>query len=182
MAKRRGISLVELILTLSACCAILTLSAQLIHRAMHAQTKARRFADGERSAWRLGQAFRRDIHAANRATPGDEDDGDLLVRLTLQNGMDVEYHSAAGRVERLLLAKGTVQSRETYLFPAEVTITVTQLEPRVFALAVESPVPTASTKDAPMPAYAVAVSLHVEAVLERLSSFVEVAAEKEATP
>ena len=182
MAKRRGISLVELILTLSACCAILTLSAGLIHRAMHVQTKARRFADGERSAWRLGQAFRRDIHAANLATPGDEEGGDLLVQLTLLSGMAVEYRSAAGRVERLLLAKGTVQSRETFLFPSEVTITVTQPEPRVFALAVESPVPTARAKDAPMPAYAVPVSLHVEAVLERHAPLVEETAVKEVRP
>ena len=182
MSRRRGISLVELMLTLSACCTILTLSAGLIHRAMHTQTKARRFADGERSAWRLGQAFRLDIHAADRATPGDEGAGDLLVQIHLRSGDAVEYHSAAGRVERRLLAKGTVQSRETFLFPPEVAITVTQPDPRVFALAVESPAPTASTKDVPTPAYAVLISLHVEAVLERHAPFVEVTAEREATP
>jgi hypothetical protein len=182
MSNRRGISLVELILTLSACCVVLSLSAGLIHRAMHAQTKARRVADGERSAWRLGQAFRRDVRAANRATPGDGGDGDLVARLDLPGDIAVEYRLAAGRVERLKLANETVQSRETFLFPAEVTITVTQPAPRVVALAVESPLPTGSSKDTPMPAYAVPISLHIESVLDRHSPFVEAAAEKETMP
>jgi hypothetical protein len=41
MKRRWAISLVELLLTLSACTVILTLSAGLIHRIMHVQSKAR---------------------------------------------------------------------------------------------------------------------------------------------
>jgi hypothetical protein len=95
--------------------------------------------------------------------------------------MTVEYHHSAGRVERSLLANGAVRSRETFLFPAEVTVTVTQVAPRVFALTVESPLPASPMKDAPLPAYAVPVSLHVEAVLERHAPF-DVTTEREATP
>lgn len=59
---RRGVSLIELLVVMSAATVILTLSTGLIHRIMHAQSKARGLAEIERTTLRLGNRFRRDVH------------------------------------------------------------------------------------------------------------------------
>lgn len=180
MTKRRGISLVELMLTLSACCVILTLSAGLIHRALHAQSRARHIADAERSAWRLSHAFRRDVHDAAKATLGEQG-GELLVRLELAGGNTVEYRQASGRVERLLQAGGGVQARETFVFPAEASIAVTQPSDRLLSLSVETPLPTTPTADTPSALFVAPVTLHVQAALGRNATLMEITAQ-EPTP
>ena len=54
---RRGVSLVELLVVMSAATVILTLSTGLIHRIMHAQSKARVLADMERTTHAAGRQF-----------------------------------------------------------------------------------------------------------------------------
>ncbi len=180
MTKRRGISLVELLLTLSACCVILTLSAGLIHRAMHAQSRARHIVDAERNAWRLSHAFRRDVHDAAKATIGEQR-GELLVRLEFAGGSTVEYRQASGRVERLLQVSDGVQSRESFVFPAEASIAVTQPSDRLLTLSVETPLPTNPTADTTPALFVTPVTLHVQAAIGRNAALANVSA-KEATP
>ena len=72
MTHRRAASLAELLVIMSACTIILTTSVQLIHRAMHSQSASRVFFDCERSAQRLSQQFRSDVH---EATSGKIKDG-----------------------------------------------------------------------------------------------------------
>lgn len=179
MTKRRGISLVELMLTLSACCVILTLSAGLIHRALHAQSRTRHIANAERSAWRLSHAFRRDAHDAAKATVGEQG-GELLVRLELAGGKSVEYRQASGRVERLLQAGGE-QARESFVFPTEALITVTQPSDRLLSLSVETPLPTTPTADSTPALFVAPVTLQVQAAIGRNAAFFNITAQ-EATP
>jgi type II secretory pathway component PulJ len=184
MTRRRGISLVELMLTLSACCAILTLSAGLIHRALHAQSRARHIADAERSAWRLSHAFRRDVRDAAQATVGAknaEPGGELLVRLELSGGKSVEYRQASGRVERLLQVPGSMQARETFAFPAEARIIVTQPSEQLLSLSVETPLPTTPTAHTPSALFVTPMSLHVQAALGRNTTLANIPTQ-EATP
>lgn len=177
MPRRRGISLVELLLTLSACTFILTMSAGLIHRAMHAQTKARLFFDVERSACRLGDSFRRDVHAAHSAAVGDEAGGGaVLLRLQLTGDQSVEYRQTAGRVERLWHVDGNVRAREMFVFPRDARLQAKQESPRLLILSIAAPDDAADTDEPaerPLRPYLVPAILQVEAVLGRNASLVE---------
>ncbi len=186
MPIRRGISLVELMLTLSACCVIVTMSAALIHRAMHAQSKSRRFFDGERNAQRLGESFRRDVHAATSAATGAEaGGGDVFVRLEMSGGQTVEYRQAAGRVERTWHVDGSIRAREAFVFPAETRLMADKELPRLVILAV-APQGTTAASAAPAKAsldrYATPLSLRVEAVLGRHAALMDAPVTAEQSP
>lgn len=127
MKKRRGVSLVELLLLMTACALILTLSAQVIHRSMLAHTKAKRFYDGERSAQRLANQFRSDVHEATAATVGQTEDGDSpLVQLTMADDRSVEYHHTGDSLERRVLSDAEVKSRERFDFPSKIEVAVAE--------------------------------------------------------
>jgi hypothetical protein len=174
MSHRRGVSLVELMFTLSACTVILTMSAGLIHRAMHAQSKARLFCDVERSALRLAESFHRDVHAARSVLTGDEAGGhEAFLRLELAGGEMVEYRQATGRVERLSLVDGAARAREAFIFPAETRLTAEVESTRLVVLS------TVVANDAeeqtvyPLPSYTITVSFRAEAVLGRNASLAD---------
>jgi hypothetical protein len=179
MAKRRGISLVELMLTLSACCVILTLSTGLIHRAMHAQSKARLFFDGERSASRLGHAFRQDVYDAKTGAKGE---GDLLLRLEMPSGQAVLYRQSSGRVERTVNDGESVRARELYVFPADAQIMIANDPPRVFTLSIDPPAELPMQPDAPLPAYSFPVTMRVQAIVGRNAALIETARAAETAP
>jgi type II secretory pathway component PulJ len=179
MNRRRGISLVELMLTLSACSVILTLSAALIHRAMHAQAKARVFFDGERSAWRLAESFRHDVHRANSAKVVDQpDSGDLLLRLELAGGQRVEYRHTAGRVERTWHVDGGIRAREAFVFPPETRLSTAKVSEKLLVLTADAPADTAAKADAPLANHTVPVSLRVQAVLGRKAAILKAEIQK----
>lgn len=179
MNRRRGISLVELMVTMSACVVILTLSVTLIHRAMHAQSKSRLFFDVERSSQRLSESFRRDVQSASSAEVGDE--AGLLLQLQLAGGLSVEYRQSEGRVERLLHAGGSVRAREAFVFPPPTRLTAEKNAAGLVVLSVAADEAAASAAR-PLPSYTVPVCLHVEAVLGRNASLVDMADRREETP
>jgi hypothetical protein len=173
MNRRRGISLVELMLTLSACSVILTLSAALIHRAMHAQSKARLFFDSERSAVRLSDSFRHDVHRATSAEVSDQTGGDdLLLRLQLAGGQQVEYRQGAGRVQRTWHVNGDVRAREAFDFPPETRLLTAKESQKLLVLSADAPAESAAKADAPLANHTVRVSLRTQAVLGRNAAVV----------
>lgn len=181
MKQRRGVSLVELMLTLSVCTVILTMSAGLIHRALHAQSKARLFFDTQRSATRLGEVFRRDIHDAQSAAVEGEaetEDGNALLRLKLEGGQVIEYRQEAGRVERLWLVDGTARSREAFNLSAETRLQAERPSPRLIVLSAIPLAPDAGPGNRPLPSYTIPVSFRFEAVLGRNASLVDVPEEQ----
>jgi hypothetical protein len=179
MIRRRGISLVELMVTMSACVVILTMSVTLIHRAMHAQSKSRLFFDVERSSRRLGDSFRRDVQSARSAEVGDE--AGLLLRLEFASGQSVEYRQADGRVERLLHEGGGVRAREAFTFPPQTRMSAEKSAEGLVVLSVAAD-EAALSADRPLPSYTVPVCLHVEVVLGRNASLVDVADRREESP
>jgi len=183
MSVRRGISLLELLLTMSACTVILTMSVALIHRAMHAQSKARTFSDVERSALRLSESFRRDVHAASSAAT-DEDAGgaDVFLRLQLPGGQSVDYRQAAGRVQRLWYVDGSVRAREAFVFSDQTRLMAQKESPRLVILSIVPQVDPAGPADRPLAAYTMPAILRVEAVLGRNVSLVDVADPLEMSP
>lgn len=183
MHGRRGTSLVELMLNLSACTVILTMSAGLIHRAMHAQSKGRLFFNGERSALRLAESFRRDVHDANAAATADEiGDDDVLLRLQLVGGQTIEYRQLAGRVERVQHAGGSIRAYEAFDFSPEMRATSKKESPHLVTLSIVPPNDAVGPADSPLPSYTAPVYLQAEAVIGRNASFVDAINLPEATP
>jgi hypothetical protein len=178
--------LLELLLTMSACSVAITLSAGLIHRAMHAQSKSRAFADVERSAMRLSNALRRDAHAADEAvTDAESLDEGAVLRLQLAGDEAIEYRREQGTVERVELAGEVIQSREAFRFPADILLSIEQEPPRIVVLTLTTP-PVAHSVSAadqrPLPAYATPVALRVAAVLGRSQAMPNSPPEQEQSP
>ena len=135
MKSRRGISLVELLLALSACSVILTLSAGLIHRIMQVEMCARCCADLERTSLRLANTFRRDVWQAMDASMAatDSDQGTLL-RLTLPENQRLEYRQEANSIVRILQGGERAVARDIFMFPAGVQAVVDQPSQRSLQL------------------------------------------------
>jgi prepilin-type N-terminal cleavage/methylation domain-containing protein len=60
---RNGFTMVELMITMSAASALMVLAIGLVHRAMLLESRGQQRADTHRTATRLSNQFRRDIHA-----------------------------------------------------------------------------------------------------------------------
>jgi prepilin-type N-terminal cleavage/methylation domain-containing protein len=119
-SRRNGVSLIELIVVMSAASIILSLSAGLIHRVMHAETKARSLAAIERTSLRLADAVRRDVHSAAHAVTdaGQLADGAFLQLETSDNG-HIEYHREEQTIHRLQLDNDRIIAREQFVFPSD---------------------------------------------------------------
>jgi hypothetical protein len=117
MIRRRGVSLVELITVISGCAILLSLCGVLMHRSMQTQAHTRYFFVVERTAMRLADQFRTDVHAALAAERRSEDASDDQVeflRLELPEGEAVVYRREGAGVVRLLSRDGEVVARERF--------------------------------------------------------------------
>jgi hypothetical protein len=125
MSRRPATSLIELLIVMSACSVVLTLSAALLHRAMHIQSRARSYFDAERNATRLSQQFRLDVHRALAHRAGGADFGDeVFLELTHANDEAVQYAVVGSIVTRRLLRNDSIVAREEYLFPSAINVDV----------------------------------------------------------
>ena len=173
MRVRRAISLVELLLAMSACAVILTMSTALIHRMLLAQSKARAFIDSERTSLRLAHQFRSDVQeATDAATEMDGPGEGLFLRIKLPDDQIVEYRSSAAAILRVLLENGGVRSREEFAFPVAIEVAAEKQPPRIIRLSVaphaDSP-PSAETLPKGASGEAT-VWLQAEAILGRRAS------------
>jgi hypothetical protein len=172
MSTRRATSLIELLVVMSACTIILTMSAGLVHRAMHAQTAARAFFDGERSALRLSAQFRADVHQTTTATIEDSSHGDgVFLRLRLTDDEAVEYRQNESVVLRTMTQHGSGLSRTEFAFQPPFSLAIREeraplcLILSITAGSVEATAPDG--KQQPLIAYRVPLSLEIEACLDR---------------
>lgn len=136
---RRAVSLVELLVVMSAATVILTLSTGLIHRIMHAQSKARALADVERTTLRLADSFRRDVHEATQATADKTQlaDGSFL-RLQLADGSTLEYRRDETTIRRVPLDGSHTIAREEFSFGEDFELEVNVESSRVVVLSITS--------------------------------------------
>ena len=170
MNTRHGASLVELIVVMSAATVVLTMSASLIHRIMHAQSRARAFADVERTSLRLANAFRRDVHDATVAKLAETDLGErVFLRLALPDNQTIEYGRREANIVRVLLEGSRTVAREEFAFPAGIELAVRRDEARLIVLTIQSRPGEMPAEDggSEASAFAVPVNLQVQAALKR---------------
>ncbi|WP_425614074.1 type II secretion system protein J [Anatilimnocola sp. NA78] len=141
--NRTGVTLVELLVTMSACAVLLTLSITLLHRMLHVQKRAIAATDIQRTLWRLETTFRSDVHRAQPAESEPNAHETLLIRLQLKPNQIVEYRSEEAALERVLLTKGELTSRERFAFSQSIQATVSRDQAGLVALAI-------TTKDIPV--------------------------------
>ena len=122
MNNRRGVSLAELLLAMSACTVILTTSVGVIHRMMLTQSKSRSFFEVERSAWRLSSQFRRDVHAAHRVVSPGDDAPTATLELRLLSGETIVYGHELESVVRTRMQGEQVVQRERFTFVPEINV------------------------------------------------------------
>jgi hypothetical protein len=175
MKTRRGVSLVELTIIMSACTVVLTLSAVLMHRAMRTYAQATACRDAERSAMRLSDQFRLDVHQAragsiDRATLG----AGVVLRLELADGQTAEYRRQESAILRILSKDGSAVSRDEYVFSPSCKVNVVEaFEPRRISLTIATAPadPPVGNAKRPLAMEEVPVSLQAEAVLGRDARF-----------
>jgi hypothetical protein len=132
--SRRAVSLIELLVVMSATTVLITLTSGLVCRVMRIQVQSRAHVDVERNSLRLSNQFRRDVHRAqsavtNRAQLKDN----VFVLLRFAGGEQVEYSSRNGTVLRRVSGAGAVPAREEYVFPpmSDLTIAESGVPPRL---------------------------------------------------
>jgi hypothetical protein len=183
MNKRRGTSLIELLIVMSACTVVLTLSAELIHRVMRVQSRSQAFANSQRSAQRLSTAFRNDVHSASHyETDPDRLGENGLIRLNPPVGSTVEYRHKNGTIERVVLAdtsgeqgasgegEQAVTAREQFVFSSEIDVTAGQDDhSKLITLSIKPHVDDRRSGEAPLRlrAFEAPLYLEVQATLER---------------
>ena len=176
--ERRGVSLVELLVVMSLGALLLTTSGVVLHRIMHSHGKTRNFLAASRSALRLSDQFRRDVHRAREATTDGLPEG-VVLRLQLGESRVVEYSHVDDLVRRTQLEGEKTAAREEYSFPRGSQVSVReQSSPRLLGLSVTSTPGDAAGP--PQPGFATAMHLLIEAQVGRDSRFTDV--ETEATP
>jgi len=126
---RRGVSLSELLVVMTACTALMTLSSQLVCRVMRTQVESRALADAERNTMRMADSFRHDVHRAQSFSIDLAAAGDVpFLRLELAGGRSVLYSRANGLVLRRESGAEQPSSREEFQLPAAAKLTVQKLD------------------------------------------------------
>lgn len=171
IGTRRAVSLLELLVVMSACTVVLTLTSVLIVRAMRIQTQTTAYGDAERSALRLSDQFRADVHRARSAKVEEPGEGvGPLLRLESADGQQVSYFFERGIVQRSVLLEGQRISYEEFSFPTACEFVARKLQfPDRVELTVAPP-SSDGTEVANRPQTAVSlrpVGLHVEACIGR---------------
>ncbi len=99
--RRRGFSLVEMVVVISAMAVILGMCVGLIHALLTLDRIGRAHLAEVAARGRLARQFRQDVRAASRAEPVRDRDGRAAaLRLDRPDGPPVEYRAGPGRLDR----------------------------------------------------------------------------------
>ena len=173
--RRRGVSLTELLVVMTACTVVMTLTSQLICRVMRIQIESRAQFDVERNAMRLADQFRSDVHQAESAVTDAATLGEnVLLQLEFADGQQAEYSRHEGTVLRQVSRAQEPIAREEFEFPAacKLAIQETGSPPRLVLTLSTSPLAARANGDnqlvsVPM----IPASLQVEAEIGRDARF-----------
>jgi type II secretory pathway component PulJ len=151
-SARRGVSLVELMVTLSACSVLLSMCAMLMHRMFHSHRRGTVATAQEQTLWRLETAFRRDVLLA-RAVQGAQDDlpAEVFVRLDMGNSVTIDYRLAETQIKRMVQRPATPSSREQFQFAQPVSAQVARSSASVVQLQLKSIPPAEDVNPAYLP-------------------------------
>ena len=119
MNKRRGASLIELMVVISMATAVLVMIGTIFHRMFQAEQGSARTVLMERTTSRLAIQFRRDVHAARSAVRKTSPDGTapILELKSQSDSITVVYFGGRDEVKRELVESGETKARETYRLP-----------------------------------------------------------------
>lgn len=182
-SSRRGVSLTELLLLMSAHTAILSMCAVLLHSVMRVGIDARSFVDAERTSGRLSRQFRQDVHQASAAVVGGSTlKSSVFLQLRISNDETVEYSQVNGKISRTVLQSGKARACEEFAFEPSCKLMVRQIEsPKRLVLSITSPALESTMDQAEqLKSYkAVPVGLNVEASVNRDATSIKTIAEQE---
>jgi hypothetical protein len=171
MTRRRGVSLVELLTVLSGLAVLLSLCAVLMHRSMQTQARTRYFFTVERTAMRLADQFRTDVHRASDAeSSGDGLAEGAFLELEMPEGDAVEYRREGASVVRLLSRDGAVVAREVFPLASvgELSLEEDEGPPRLVLTLAADPEDSLPSFDRPPPGVRESpISFQVAAVIGR---------------
>lgn len=134
-AGRRGVTLVELLLTITASTMAVGVAGSLLHRALRLESASRGVMQGERTALVLARRFRDDVRTARTvACTADGLPEGVVLRVQPAGEGEIVYRAArGGLVREETLPAGRV-AREAFSFPAAVRFESARTD-RVVALA-----------------------------------------------
>lgn len=126
LQRRRGVSLIEVMVVISMGTIFLSLTVGTIHLLMRAQSTAGKALLQTQTLCRLSEQFRRDVHAATAAevTPAAEDKPAVL-KLTLPGERSVTYELDQHQV-RCIRQQAETTHRDQFSFLAGTKITAQQ--------------------------------------------------------
>jgi prepilin-type N-terminal cleavage/methylation domain-containing protein len=134
MNRRRGASLIELMVVVAILTVIFGLVGVLFHRLFHAEQLSARTTVTEITTMRLADQFRRDIHAAESVKRSEATD-EALPTLELKNSGDaptILYTGGLNKIQRDVMQGQKSVAHETYRLPScRVTFPQSQSEPEV---------------------------------------------------
>jgi type II secretory pathway component PulJ len=117
----RGITLVEVLMTITASSVILAAAGALLHRSLRLESASRGVLAAERTALSLARRFRADVHAARAvACTADELPEGVVLTATPAAGPEIVYRAVRGGLVREEKTAADRIAREAFGFPVEV--------------------------------------------------------------
>lgn len=118
---RRGMTLVEVLLTITASTMVVGVAGGLLHRALRLEAASRGALQGERTALVLARQFRADIRAARTvACTADGLPADVVLRVQPAGEEAIVYRAVRGGLVREQAIPANRIAREAFSFPAAV--------------------------------------------------------------
>ena len=118
---RRGMTLVEVLLTITASTMVVGVAGGLLHRALRLEAASRGALQGERTALVLARQFRADIRAARTvACTADGLPADVVLRVQPAGEEAIVYRAVRGGLVREQPLPANRIAREAFSFPAAV--------------------------------------------------------------
>jgi hypothetical protein len=181
--SRPGVSLTEMLVLMSSCTLILSMSAMLLHRVMRIEVDSRSSIDAERTCSRLAHQFRDDAHQATSfSIKNDKSTAGEFLLLQLPQDQTVAYSRTDSGIERALSRKGKVVARDEFAFQRSCTVDIREEQsPKRVILTVASPVLDQSgdtTKQVPS-LKAIPMGLVIEACVGRDERLTRLSSEQE---
>ena len=164
MNRRRGYSLVEMVVVIATASVLLGLTVTLLYTLLRVERDGRDQIRHYTTLGRLAAQFRRDAHAATAASAIDN----RQWKFTLSDNRAVTYRMEPGRLIRLEQAGEASPNRESFALPPGMTAAVeidTDAEPTFVGL-VMVPTPEGSERRRGRP-------IRIDAVLGRDHRFVK---------
>ena len=114
MKRRRGYTLVEMVVVICVASVLLGLTVMLLHALLQTNQGARRYVREVATQGRLAEQFRRDVHAATAIDAA-------CGQLTFDGDRTVTYTAAPGQITRTDVVGEAVRQREEFALAAELS-------------------------------------------------------------